>query len=340
MAHAIISENLPPNIDPTKAPIAFGERALPKLNEELQNANLLTRQRALMALCDLVHDPEIAYQAISLGFLETLKGLLTDENRTVRQKTTEVFYLLANHNVGRDGFLSSDVIIPLSQLLDDPVNLCRVNMHKAFEMLSEFPYGAVGLVEAGLVPKLVKKLETEVEEVQGLILDTLYFCLKVEACEALQAGAVSILKEKLQHPSVAIKRKAAYAMMGVCLPMAGKDAVCKEEVIPILVLLLGDTDAEVRANAAGALMNATITTPGKYAALHSGAITALLPLVKDCLSKMRLNTLKCLTNLSETLEGRKTLLDHIPLLQELLDDPSEAVRKAATIALSVIEWKP
>ncbi|KAJ1093478.1 hypothetical protein NDU88_006578 [Pleurodeles waltl] len=148
MAHVIISENLPPNIDPTKAPIAFGERALPKLNEELQNANLLTRQRALMALCDLVHDPEIAYQAISLGFLETLKGLLSDENRTVRQKTTEVFYLLANHNVGRDGFLSSDVIIPLSQLLDDPVNLCRVNMHKAFEMLSEFPYGSATGVSA------------------------------------------------------------------------------------------------------------------------------------------------------------------------------------------------
>ncbi|KAJ1093471.1 hypothetical protein NDU88_006571 [Pleurodeles waltl] len=200
--------------------------------------------------------------------------------------------------------------------------------------------GAVGLVDAGLVPKLVKKLETEVEEVQELILDTLYFCLRVEACEALQAGAVSILKEKLQHPSVAIRSKAAYAMMGVCVPMAGKDAVCKEEVIPILVQLLGDTDAEVRANAAGALMSATITTPGKYAALHSGAITALLPLVKDSLSKVRLNTLKCLTNLSETSEGRKTLLDHTALLQELLDDPSEAVRKAATTALSVIQWKP
>ncbi|EMP32160.1 Rhabdoid tumor deletion region protein 1 [Chelonia mydas] len=101
MAHARISAKLPPDIDPTKAPIAFGERALPKLNEELQSPELLTRQRALMALCDLVHDPENVYQAIKLGFLDNLKYLLLDEDSTVREKTTEVLYIMATHNVGR-----------------------------------------------------------------------------------------------------------------------------------------------------------------------------------------------------------------------------------------------
>uniref|UniRef100_A0A8C6Z9Q4 Radial spoke head 14 homolog n=2 Tax=Nothoprocta perdicaria TaxID=30464 RepID=A0A8C6Z9Q4_NOTPE len=101
MAHARISAELPPDIDPTKAPLAFGERALPKLNEELRAPELLTRQRALMALCDLLHDPENVYQAIQLGFLDNLKILLLDSDSTVRQKSTEALYIMATHNVGR-----------------------------------------------------------------------------------------------------------------------------------------------------------------------------------------------------------------------------------------------
>ncbi|RXM95778.1 Radial spoke head 14-like [Acipenser ruthenus] len=134
-----ISGHLPPNIDCTKAPIAFGRRAVPKLNEELQNPELITRQRALMSLCDLVHDPEIALEAMRLGCLESLKRLLGDVDSTVRMKTTEIFYRLTTHNVGRIAFLKSDVILPLSQLFDEPVDVCRKNMHMAIEMMSEFP---------------------------------------------------------------------------------------------------------------------------------------------------------------------------------------------------------
>uniref|UniRef100_A0A8D0HDR0 Condensin complex subunit 1 C-terminal domain-containing protein n=1 Tax=Sphenodon punctatus TaxID=8508 RepID=A0A8D0HDR0_SPHPU len=146
MAHPRISARLPPDIDPTKAPIAFGERALPKLNEELQDPELLTRQRALMALCDLVHDPEHVYQAAHLGFLDNLKNLLLDEDSTVRQKTTEVLYIMATHSVGRDGFLKYGVIPALAQLLNDPVDICRWNMHYAFKMMAELPAGKIRLL--------------------------------------------------------------------------------------------------------------------------------------------------------------------------------------------------
>lgn len=67
MAHPRISKYLPPNIDPTKATIAYGHRALPKLNEELQSEDLKTKHKALMALSDLVHDPENVFMAIRIG---------------------------------------------------------------------------------------------------------------------------------------------------------------------------------------------------------------------------------------------------------------------------------
>ena len=67
MSHARVSMYLPPDINPAQASIAYGCRALPKLNEELQSEDLLTRQKALMALCDLMHDPEHVYVAIDIG---------------------------------------------------------------------------------------------------------------------------------------------------------------------------------------------------------------------------------------------------------------------------------
>uniref|UniRef100_A0A674J9T1 Radial spoke head 14 homolog n=1 Tax=Terrapene triunguis TaxID=2587831 RepID=A0A674J9T1_9SAUR len=341
MAHARISAKLPPDIDPTKAPIAFGARALPKLNEELQSPELLTRQRALMALCDLVHDPENVYQAIKLGFLDNLKYLLLDQDSTVREKTTEVLYIMATHNVGRDGFIENGVIPALSQLLNDPVdislNALALSVQVSFLSL---PAGAVGIVESSLISSLVLKLKTELDEIQELILDTLSGCLCVEAFEALATGAVPILKEKLTHPSVAIRSKAARALLGISIPLEGKNIVWDEEVIPVLVSLLEDSDPEVRANAAGALMNATTTTQGKYAALSADAIPPLLKLVDDETSKVRLNAIKALTMLSEAPEGRKTLLNHVDLFRGQLNDSSEAVSRAAKIAIKVIEWKP
>lgn len=67
MATTKVSQSLPPNIDPTNAPLAFGTRALPKLNRELQDDSLITRQRALMALCDQVHNPEKVHESINVG---------------------------------------------------------------------------------------------------------------------------------------------------------------------------------------------------------------------------------------------------------------------------------
>nr|XP_019832657.1 PREDICTED: radial spoke head 14 homolog [Bos indicus] len=143
MADAKISMYLPPNVNPTQAAIAYGCRALPKLNEELQSDDLLTRQKALMALCDLMHDPEHVYTAISIGCLESLKALLKDTNDLVRIKTTEVLCIMATHNVGREGFLEHNVIQALSFLLSDAQPACRENLYTAFKHLAQLPAGAL-----------------------------------------------------------------------------------------------------------------------------------------------------------------------------------------------------
>ncbi|XP_020927954.1 radial spoke head 14 homolog [Sus scrofa] len=340
MADARISMYLPPDINPTQAAIAYGCRALPKLNEELQSEDLVTRQKALMALCGLMHDPEHVYMAIHIGCLENLKALLKDTNDMVRIKTTEVLYIMATHNVGRVGFLEHDVIRALSFLLNDPQSLCRENLHLAFKHLAQLPTGAQGIVSSGLIPSLVWKLQREEEGVQELLLDTLAACLMEDATEALASRAVPFLKEKLLSANSNIRSKAAGTLIAISIPLEGKNQVWKHDVIPILVHLLRDKVAEVQANVAGALMNATVTTEGKYAALNAEAIHPLLQLLCSSLSKARLNAIKALTMLAEAPEGRKLLQAHVPTFRALEKDTSAAVKQAAQIAIKVIEWKP
>ncbi|KFV39914.1 Rhabdoid tumor deletion region protein 1, partial [Gavia stellata] len=199
--------------------------------------------------------------------------------------------------------------------------------------------GAVDILHAGLIPLLVFKLKTESDGIQELILDTLSNCLRVEASEALATGAITILKEKLTHSSVAIRSKAAWVLLEIGTHPEGKSVVC-EEVIPALVSLLEDTDPEVQASATGALMFATVKPQGRFSALGAEAIPPLLKLVAEETSKARLSAIKTLTMLAELPEGRKTLLDHTDTFQQCLNDPCEAVKRAAKIAISVIKWKP
>ncbi|NXY63317.1 RSP14 protein, partial [Callaeas wilsoni] len=200
--------------------------------------------------------------------------------------------------------------------------------------------GAAGVLRASLIPPLVLKLKTELDEIQELILDTLSNCLHVEVSEALAAGAVTVLKEKLSHPSTAIRSKAAWVLLEISSHAQGKIAVCKEEVIPVLVNLLEDTQPEVQVNATGALMFAVVTPQGRSSAMGAEAVPALLKLVAEETGKARLNAIKTLTLLAELPEGRRALLHHTDTFQRCLHDPSEAVRRAAGIAITAIQWKP
>ncbi|XP_011528452.1 radial spoke head 14 homolog isoform X1 [Homo sapiens] len=262
MAHSQNSLELPININATQITTAYGHRALPKLKEELQSEDLQTRQKALMALCDLMHDPECIYKAMNIGCMENLKALLKDSNSMVRIKTTEVLHITASHSVGRYAFLEHDIVLALSFLLNDPSPVCRGNLYKAYMQLVQVPRGAQEIISKGLISSLVWKLQVEVEEeeFQEFILDTLVLCLQEDATEALGSNVVLVLKQKLLSANQNIRSKAARALLNVSISREGKKQVCHFDVIPILVHLLKDPVEHVKSNAAGALMFATVIT--------------------------------------------------------------------------------
>uniref|UniRef100_A0A1I8J1N9 Radial spoke protein 14 n=2 Tax=Macrostomum lignano TaxID=282301 RepID=A0A1I8J1N9_9PLAT len=341
MATSVISANLPPNIDPTKATMAYGNGALRRLNRELQDTeNMLTRQKAVKALCDYLHDHEHVAAAIHEGIVVSLKSLLRDTDVTCRQLSTMCFYVISQHSVGREAILDTGTIEPLSALFEDAEDICRRNAHMAIEMLSEVPFGADGIVQAALVPKLIEKVKSEHDEIKEYILDTLHFCLIVNTQDALKAHGMEVFTSLLASNLATIRAKAARDIMDLSVPLDGKDKAVEVGTVPALIGLLGDNASAVRANAAGALSFIAVTTQGKYTALNADCVNPLLPLVNDPNSEVRVNALKVVTCLAEAPEGRKILTGHVEQIRQLESDEITNVRKHAEIAVRVITWRP
>ncbi|XP_029986188.1 radial spoke head 14 homolog [Sphaeramia orbicularis] len=245
----------------TRAPVAFGRRAVPRLFEELRDPDPERRIRTLNSLCDLVHDPERLYQTVTGGFMDQIQVLLKDENQAVRRKTCELLHLLTSHSLGRQSLLVSSLVSPLSQLLDDPSGSCRTSIHRVLNRLALLPAGAQALLP--LVPKLMQKLKEDQEDQEEelvLLLSTLSSCCRSDAVPALSLDGVALLRHKLEHQRTEVRRNAAGTMKELSVPLEGKRQICEEAVIPVLAALLLDEDLEVQTNSAGTIMNTVILT--------------------------------------------------------------------------------
>jgi hypothetical protein len=97
----------------------------------------------------------------------------------------------------------------LAELFVDEEVMARKNSHKAVEMVSELSFGANAIVELKLIETLVERLKHEIDEIIIIILDTLHFCMFVDTKQALDARAMGVFTELLNHASPVIKSKAA-----------------------------------------------------------------------------------------------------------------------------------
>ncbi|KAG7282384.1 hypothetical protein CRUP_029705 [Coryphaenoides rupestris] len=342
MANVRISERLPSPLDPDLAAVAYGLWAVPRLVTALQHPDVVSRQRALAALCSLAHDPEKAYQAIRNGCLQHLKLLLRDQEPSIRTRTTELLLVLVAHSCGREAFLCCDVLSPLAKLIEEPPHACKLNVHRTLNRLANFPSAASSMVSLGLLPRLLTMVTKEEDEgIQTLLLSIISLCVRVDALPALACHGVGVLGQHLSKPSLEVRRAALGALLAISVPLEGKERVCDGGLLPVLVGLLSDPDPEVQANAAGTIMNTVITTKGKFQALLAGALPPLLLLVSSGEQAVCLNSLRALTALAEAPSGRHQLLDQVPVLTSRTGAQEEpVVRRAAQNAIQVVTWTP
>ena len=76
--------------DSTRSALAYAERGMPKLRAELAGDELITRQKALVTMSDLMHSTERVHEAVRCGCLLQIIHLLNDTDETIRFKSVSV----------------------------------------------------------------------------------------------------------------------------------------------------------------------------------------------------------------------------------------------------------
>ena len=133
-------------MESTRAPLAFGERGIPKLNEELTSTMVVTRQKALVTIEDLMHGVEKVHEAVRCGVMKQIIRLLQDSDDTIRYKSVSVLFIMLQHTVGRQAFLKSDGLDKLIKLFSDKsIKIVKIAF-TAMKILTEVPHYAREIV--------------------------------------------------------------------------------------------------------------------------------------------------------------------------------------------------
>eukprot|EP00730_Choanoeca_flexa_P006258 TRINITY_DN12119_c0_g2_i2.p2 TRINITY_DN12119_c0_g2~~TRINITY_DN12119_c0_g2_i2.p2 ORF type:complete len:349 (+),score=62.91 TRINITY_DN12119_c0_g2_i2:1831-2877(+) len=348
MASTKVSENLPPNLDVTKASIAYGHRALPKLNEELNQDDQTIRLQALRSLCDLMRDPTNVKKASGAGIVNSCLKLMHHEDVLVRQLSVEIFRLFSNHAVGRETLLAANAMESLSKLYDDADSIVRERAHRTSRMLAVTADGTEAVLTLQLIDKLVDKLasERDHEDILCAILETLFATMKFDTATCLSSPAMRQFVELIMLDSNHVKAAALEAIKGLSFARQGKQQAVDEGAIPAICDLLLHDQADIRAQACSALMSICITTRAKEVfAEQADGIRSLSSLLDDADESVRLAAIQAINVTAEMPACREAYQLLLPTLERLKSfegtqlDPM-AIARAAERAAATIAWRP
>ncbi|XP_028313608.1 radial spoke head 14 homolog [Gouania willdenowi] len=303
---------------------------------------------------------------LSSPLLSSLFWLLDDPSSPCRKNVLRVLKLLTLHPSGADALLTlvPKLLLKLQQQQQqEEGEQISVEEEKKVEVNEEEKVDEENQQEQREGLKMeqteeVKDVKEEEEEEELLVLSLISCCSRRDALPALSSDAVSVLKPRLTHPCTHIRREATAAMMALSVPMAGKHRLCEEAMLPLLVGLLRDEDVHVRTNTVGVIMYTVITTAGKLQCLKLNVVSALLDLLTEAppfkkaprlmeekerwtRKALVLYSLRALTSLAEAPEGRRLLMEQLPLLRRSCEEEEDAeVIRAAHAAIEVVTWTP
>eukprot|EP00056_Hartaetosiga_gracilis_P010479 m.154781 g.154781 ORF g.154781 m.154781 type:complete len:347 (+) comp13322_c0_seq11:2187-3227(+) len=339
-------DHLPPKLDVTQASVAYGARAIPKLQRELGGNDVLVIQQGLRSLCDLLRNPSYISEAIEEGILDECKRLCSHENNTIRMLSLQLLVHVSSHAVGRTALLTLKYIQPLTDRFVDDEAVVREFSHKVMgNMAMQMQCGAA-IIEAGLSPILIERIVAEDDpRIKIEAMTTVRYCLKCNADPFLETNAMKVIVDLLSHDNADVRSNAAMVLTEISFPLKGKQQAVKFGAVAKVVELLKDNCDDVRTGAAASITTICITTEAKEEAERQGVIDALPSLLNADARRVVLAGIKAITVIASLPNARKSFGVLIPKLKSLqvkqpnaLDE--DVMIRAAQHAIDAIQWTP
>ncbi|KAJ3105775.1 Radial spoke head 14 [Phlyctochytrium planicorne] len=320
--------------------------AVPSRIKDMNKSGLTPKELSELLVAKLPPGVDPTKMQLAYGIVEKLTLMLNETDLTIKQKATECLSIIAGHAVGRASLVENNTLTALSKLFKDENDLVRKNLHEVFYKLTTQQSGVENLLMFNLMGPLVKKLPDERMDIQVMILDTLYQCIRLGRepwmpKEAIDSDAMTVFTHILKTESVPeTKVAAARCVMMFSFYPQGKQLAVKGDTVNILIKMLSERKASVRAATAGALMSISIDCEAKRLLVRENAISVLMDLLDDINESVLLNVVKTITNVAEDYRGRFQLHGCLKKLDNLQQSPNRQLAEAARKAIAVITWRP
>ncbi|XP_022796648.1 radial spoke head 14 homolog [Stylophora pistillata] len=210
MAHTVISMKLPPNIDPTKARLAYGGRALPKL--------------VSVIITSFVGHAVGRDAFVDNKMIVPLSELFDDNVYQARRNAHKAIEMCVHMSPGTEGVVDAKLVpVLVGKLLKEEDEIKVWKNTKPFQHIAWIAKAARDVMD-------------------------LSFPLDGKD-KAVDVGAIPELVSLLEDANSDVRAQAAGAIMTITITTKGKYAAIDEKAIPNLVKLLDDPESEVRLNA-------------------------------------------------------------------------------------------
>ncbi|XP_054275478.1 radial spoke head 14 homolog [Macrosteles quadrilineatus] len=313
------SENFSPDVDPTRACLAFGDRAIPKIKRELLSKDKTIAKRALSSLLDVVHDPEQAVEALRLQIIPRLVRLLSSDDVFVRQHVLMVLQVLSMQPGAKLTIVKNQPIMSsLSVLMMDSDRNVRLNAAKTLLALAAWYFGVEELIKDYYVYLVINQLEIELDnDIAVALMQTLILLLdhsNEAKYQAMTHRAIE-LSVYLDHTEAQLRALGCELVAQLARLPEGKEEIVLHrcDILAKLTCLLDDENEEVQNHSAEALMFVLVSKSIKNHCLKNLPIMCKLLRCAQYFRApgLQMNALKGLTCLAEHPQAREFLVHKI-----------------------------